>query len=307
MARLSELAQGKLCAYIYRVTLDQDLTSDLVQETLLQMVKSLESLQKPESFWGWLYRIAMNKIQQYYRQLSLRKTQVASDFERDILGVHASGSGCEGERRLEGEEMMRKVFTAMAQLKQRDRAVLSLRCFEEMPYSEIASVLECSDMNARLLFYRAKLALKQKLGKYGIGSSALLAALGLFGRLTAPAEAAGGQGAVSAASVKVGIGTVVAGYVGTKLGVVISSAVVFTAVAVGTVGALKEEKPGLTRENVTSFHYTEQARDTSAGAVSSVSKRAYEQWYYFREGVDGALFRRMQRWTADQTVPLAYG
>ncbi len=38
MDRLAELARERLYAYLYRITLDHELTEDLLQETLLQMV-----------------------------------------------------------------------------------------------------------------------------------------------------------------------------------------------------------------------------------------------------------------------------
>ena len=54
---LTRQAQGKIRAYIYRVTLDDDLSDDLTQETLLQMIKSIRNLNEQENFWPWLYRI----------------------------------------------------------------------------------------------------------------------------------------------------------------------------------------------------------------------------------------------------------
>ena len=67
MAQLAQAAEPRVCAYIYRLTLNSDLTADLSQETLLQMVKSLKSLRNPERFWPWLYRTAMGKVQMHFR------------------------------------------------------------------------------------------------------------------------------------------------------------------------------------------------------------------------------------------------
>ena len=65
--KLAQEAEGRLCAYIYRVTLNYDLTQDMSQEVLLQMIKSLNQLNSVESFWPWLYRITQNKIQEFYK------------------------------------------------------------------------------------------------------------------------------------------------------------------------------------------------------------------------------------------------
>ena len=45
LSRLTQLAQRPLSIYIYRLTFDHDLTQDLLQETLLQMVKSFTKIE----------------------------------------------------------------------------------------------------------------------------------------------------------------------------------------------------------------------------------------------------------------------
>ena len=44
MNRLAELAGDRLYAYIYRLTLDQAITQDILQETILFMIQSLNHL-----------------------------------------------------------------------------------------------------------------------------------------------------------------------------------------------------------------------------------------------------------------------
>ncbi len=59
---LAELARGRLRAYIYRLTLDEDLTQDILQETMLKMLKFLNKLERADRFWPWLFRIAGNNF-----------------------------------------------------------------------------------------------------------------------------------------------------------------------------------------------------------------------------------------------------
>ena len=51
MDRLAELAGARLRAYIYRLTLNYDLAQDLSQDTILEMLKFLNRLKGPDSFW----------------------------------------------------------------------------------------------------------------------------------------------------------------------------------------------------------------------------------------------------------------
>lgn len=60
--RLAELARERLRVYVYRLTLSDDLTQDVLQESMLEMFKFLDKLEKADRFWPWLRRIAANKI-----------------------------------------------------------------------------------------------------------------------------------------------------------------------------------------------------------------------------------------------------
>ena len=296
--KLAREAKERLCAYIYRVTLNYDLTEDMSQEVLLQMVKSLNHLKSVESFWPWLYRIAQSKIQEYYKARYKKSPVFGEAFYKNFVSQSIKYHQEDGLRQLLQKELSKKVVVAMKQIKQQYRAVLSLRCFEQLSYSEIAVAMECSEVRARVLFYRAKQALKKQLSHQGLKKSLLLMCLGLFGRLTAPARAA--TVTVTANSVRVGAMTVVIATAGTKLGI---ATVTAAAVGLATVGGISvlSEAPLPNRSEVKSINYTTQLRDTSQGPTSNLSKGAYKQWYYCPEGIDGPMFTRMQRWDAKQT------
>ena len=84
--RLAQLAQSRLWAYVYRVTLDRDLADDLCQETLLKMVSSLPQLRDPRLFWSWLFRIATSRIQQHYRECKRKKVVQIEGLENALSG-----------------------------------------------------------------------------------------------------------------------------------------------------------------------------------------------------------------------------
>ena len=299
--KLAREAKGRLCAYIYRVTLNYDLTQDMSQEVLLQMIKSLHHLKSVESFWPWLYRITQNKIQEHYKAKYKKSSAYESAFYKNFLSQHAKYHQEDALSKLLKKELSKKVVVAMKQMKQQYRAILSLRCFEQLSYSEIAVAMECSEVRARILFFRAKQALKKQLTHQGLKKGFLLICLGVFGRLTAPARAA--TVTVTASSVKVGVTTAVIATAGTKLGIVTVTA---AAVGLATVGGISvlSETPLPERSEVKSINYTTQLRDTSQGPTSSLSKGAYEQWFSCPDGIDGPLFMRMQRWDAKQTNKL---
>ena len=309
MDKLVRAVGPKLCAYIYRVTLNHDLSQDLSQDVLLQMIKSLEHLRESKSFWPWLYRIAQSKIQQYYREKEKKAEVSASAFYDDFLSSRAAHPD-DGLRHLLQKEVSRTVMLAVKQMQQQHRAVLSLRCFEQLPYSDIALAMQCSEVKARVLFFRARQALKKQLVSRGISKTSLLMCLGLFGKLTVPADAAPSTVTVTAASTEVGLTATVVGAAGTKLGIMAIAAAVTAAVTLATVGGisvLNNDRSALPqRTEVRSFHYVEQAWDNTRSFSPniarglSLSKGAYEQWFYFPDDIDGPMFMMMQRWDSQQ-------
>jgi DNA-directed RNA polymerase specialized sigma24 family protein len=67
LGELAEMAQGRLLSYIYRLTLDYDLTQELCQQTLVKMVERIAQLRQADRFWFWLFRTASGEVQHYYR------------------------------------------------------------------------------------------------------------------------------------------------------------------------------------------------------------------------------------------------
>ena len=67
LEQLTRAAQERLRVDVYRLTLDAELTGDIVQETILEMLKILSELKEADKFWPWLYRIALNKIRHHRR------------------------------------------------------------------------------------------------------------------------------------------------------------------------------------------------------------------------------------------------
>ena len=195
--KLAVQAKDRLHTYVLRMTQQEDLAQEIVQESLLEMFKVIGKLRDADRFWPWLYGIATNKLRRFYRTESTQRRIVAASLEK-------KGSVQDRENGLEnlvGDELKQIVSGAMKKLKPRHKAVLVMRCYDDMPYSEIAETMGCSEFSTRMLFMRAKRALQKELSRNGFSKGAFLAALVLFGKMTAPSKAAAAEASI-AASVK---------------------------------------------------------------------------------------------------------
>jgi RNA polymerase sigma-70 factor, ECF subfamily len=220
MNRLAELAGERLYAYIFRLTLDQTLTQDILQETILFMIQSINQLEHVENFWGWLFRTAMGKVQHHYRDLKRRKTVELSEDERTYIHTRVSSYN-DGLAELLRKELSDAVFIAMRRLKLKYRNILILRCLENLDYAQIASVMNCSELRSRVMFFRAKTSLRRQLAMQGFGKYYLLIALALFG-VTTSAKAS--SATITASSLEVGFTASLVAVISSKIGIAATAA-----------------------------------------------------------------------------------
>ena len=126
----------------------------------------------------------------------------------------------------------------MYQLKPDHRRVLSLRCYDEMQFSEIAELMKRTDFGTRMLFFRAKKALQKRLARNGMAKGTLVTALVVFGKLTASSEASLAQVSIVPATLKVGTAAGLAAAATSATGLV--SIVAATGITIGASVALPD-------------------------------------------------------------------
>ncbi len=299
---LARLAEAGLSTYIYRITLDRNLTEDLCQEVLAEMFSELDNLKDVKKIRGWMYKIAYTRILRYRMKEKKKAAISASVFYRDILAEYPDHKQQDGLHHLLRQELSKTIMVAMRELEDKYRAVLTLRFYEQLNFADIAVAMQCSELGARMMFFRAKNSLRKQLSRHGLSKSLMLMCLGLFGKITAPAEAAG-EVTVSAASAKVGIGAVIATIISTKIGITTIAATVIAIASVGGVKALSG--PSLPdRSQITSFEFATQVQNSTGGAISSLSAGLFDHRFYFPDGSNGPLFTRTVRWNPHRSLEL---
>jgi RNA polymerase sigma-70 factor (ECF subfamily) len=197
---LVRVVEPRLSQYVGRLTLDRDLTAEIVQESISEMLRILDTLKDPQRFWCWLYTITLNKLRAHYRQRWHRKERPLSEVEQDWLQAKEQDVLAE----LVTQELKQIVVRAVAELEPRQRAVLTMRCYDQMSYSQISEAMGCTQLGARALFHRAKKSMARLLNSHGIDKSALPVALLVFGKLSATSEAAAAGISIIASTLRVG-------------------------------------------------------------------------------------------------------
>jgi len=225
---VAEQARFKVYTYIYRLTLDYHVAEDLTQETVLEMIKSLAQLKihHVNGFWAWVFRTALGKVQHHYRCQGGRRLAKKTTTD-DIVLESQVAENSDPSYALVSEEMRNAVMGAMKAIKFKYRNILVLRCFDNLPYKQIAVILDVNELQARQLFFRAKHSVKGQLKRNGFKRDSLLAGLSMFASLTQrTGKKAAANEIVLASSLETGICASLAGLVTVK------------AIAVGICGLL---------------------------------------------------------------------
>jgi RNA polymerase sigma-70 factor (ECF subfamily) len=286
LPKLVEIIHESLRSYIFRITLSEDLADEIVQETILEMYKIFGQLRESDHFWSWLCKIALNKIRSHSRIQTRRKHLLqkhAEELTRKPLNL-------EGLANVINSEIKQAIFYAMSKLTDRQKAVLSLRCYDDMPYSQIADVVGVSELNSRLLFYRAKKKLQKQLFKSGFGKKSLLAALIIFGKMTAPNEVAAAQICVASSTLGIGAIATTIAVATTKTALTLSAGGVIT---LGIIAGASLNPP-----NDTLQPPHQQTRAVVQDSSITSEDTDIEGYYYYPRGSDGPVMMRLSISTA---------
>jgi RNA polymerase sigma-70 factor (ECF subfamily) len=148
-----------------QVDRNQAVAEDLVQETFLAALGSLDKFRGDSQLYTWLRSIAFHKLNDYYRrQVKQPKAQESSpDFDA-MKQLEQTGNDEPATLTvLESEEVRHSVQQALEQLPENYQEVLVLKYLEEMPVLEISQVMGRSPKSVEGLLSRARKAMRASL------------------------------------------------------------------------------------------------------------------------------------------------
>jgi RNA polymerase sigma factor (sigma-70 family) len=106
---------------------------DCFQEAVLSALRAYPDLRDGTSLRGWLFTIAHRKVIDHHRAATRRPTPVGDVPDRESDTTTTDGD----------------LWTAVAELPDKQRGAIALRFLGDLPYAEIAVALECSEAAAR--------------------------------------------------------------------------------------------------------------------------------------------------------------
>jgi len=171
-SKLFDFYYDKIIKYVFRRTLDVEYSKDITSNVFLKALDNIESFKWRNgeySFDGWIFKIATNEINQYFRKQNRYKL-VIDDPNLFFDLKDNKNISKEIEKKFDNDKYFLILSKAIKKLKPIYQDILHLRYFEEMPYSEISQILKKNESTIRVYSKRAikelEIALKDDANKF---------------------------------------------------------------------------------------------------------------------------------------------
>ena len=147
---------------IYRLLGNYDEALEIAQEVFLSAFKSIHQFRGEANFSTWLYRIGLNHA-------STRRKGLHSSQQRyvplDGTEVIADGA-LDPVKNVEHKEIQQRVQQALDSLDPEDARIILLRDLQDVPYEDVAEILDIPVGTVKSRLHRARQALKISLAPY---------------------------------------------------------------------------------------------------------------------------------------------
>lgn len=153
---LAEKYYPKLLGFFSKMTENYTLSQDLTQETLLKISNNIEKYNPKFEFKTWLFSIGKNLMIDHFRKNKMRTDDIENYTLKDNHDI---------EKDVETNEKLKAFNTAVKMLSPKQKTAFLLHYQQELPYKEIAVVMDESLSNIKILLHRAKEKLKKLLEK----------------------------------------------------------------------------------------------------------------------------------------------
>src|SRR5215831_16010764 len=163
-ALLLEKHRSPVVHFLYRMVQNQAIAEELAQEVFLRVYRSRASYEATAKFTTWLFRIATHLALNSLRDgKNDRKRESLDDVVDDQPVRQVSDNRPTIEQAMLYQARLGEVKKAIQTLPEKQRAAVLMHKYEEMEYSQIARVLNCSESAVKSLLFRAYETLRARL------------------------------------------------------------------------------------------------------------------------------------------------
>lgn len=154
--------QQEIYRYAYTLAGCHEEAEDISQEVFVKAYQSLSSIREHEHFRAWLYRVTMNTWINHGRKkgMKIKKQQISIDqYQGDFPVTSDFNPDAETEKAFN----QTRIHQALNCLSPKERAVFTLKHFQDLKLIEVAESLHLSTGTVKSLMFRAVRKLQKEL------------------------------------------------------------------------------------------------------------------------------------------------
>jgi RNA polymerase sigma-70 factor, ECF subfamily len=159
-AQLYDHFYPRIFGYVLRRTANLEAAQDVTSETFFKALKKLQQFRwRNVSFSSWLYKIASNEVNRYFRQPEYKRSTSLEELQEQgfepISPYDPEGELMEAQEKLEQYREFREIQEKVVRLPAKYQEVIALRFFEQKQVREIAEILGKKEGTVKSLLHRA--------------------------------------------------------------------------------------------------------------------------------------------------------
>jgi RNA polymerase sigma-70 factor (ECF subfamily) len=159
--QLVQQLEPRIFRMIFYRTRSREDAEDICQDVFLQAYRSLQKLKEPERFASWLFRIAVNRVNDHHRRQKFRSLfSVLHDTDSEDTVDPLPDHGADTMDTIVRKDFWQKVQAMLTPLSKMEQEVFLLRFLDDLGIKEIADVLHKSESTVKTHLYRALEKLK---------------------------------------------------------------------------------------------------------------------------------------------------
>jgi len=159
-AKLYDHYYPKIFGYVLRRTVNLEAAQDITSETFFNALRKLWQFRwRNISFSSWLYKIATNEINQYFRKAGYKKSVSLEELQEqgfEPISPHdPENELIEAQEKLKQHQDFLEIQVKIVRLSAKYQEVIALRFFEQKQIKEIAEILGKKEGTIKSLLHRA--------------------------------------------------------------------------------------------------------------------------------------------------------
>lgn len=161
-----------LFGFVHRYVGNAEVAQDLVQDTFVRVMRSLEGYSHRGTFSSWLYRVAVNLCRDHLRKkrlpvVSLHDGYTTVSGRKVAVEELVVDEGPRPDAALEAQDREELVKRLLDDLSEDQRVVILLKEYQALTFREISEVLDVPENTVKARLYRGLRAMRRQLETEG--------------------------------------------------------------------------------------------------------------------------------------------